>query len=104
MACRVDIVNDIFGNNDLDAGRIDGLRQAAKDYLGVNKGTIDAIRRRVLTMGSHDPMLDLLGQYLAERFPGTSLASANVGSLSFFSREFMPMPIVYSVSSRSQAS
>jgi putative molybdopterin biosynthesis protein len=32
-------------------------------------------------MGSHDPMLDLLAQYLALTYPGDHLASANVGSM-----------------------
>ena len=39
------------------------------------------IARTVVAVGSHDPMLDLLGQYLAVRHPGYRLASANVGSL-----------------------
>ena len=41
----------------------------------------EEIARTVVVVGSHDPMLDLLGQYLAVRFPGYRLASANVGSL-----------------------
>jgi putative molybdopterin biosynthesis protein len=41
----------------------------------------EQIARTVVAVGSHDPMLDLLGQYLAARFPGYRLASANVGSL-----------------------
>lgn len=39
------------------------------------------IQQSVLAMGSHDPMLDLLAQYLAEQFPGARLTSANVGSM-----------------------
>jgi putative molybdopterin biosynthesis protein len=35
----------------------------------------------VLAIGSHDPMLDLLGQHLVAQFPGTRLTSANVGSM-----------------------
>ena len=41
----------------------------------------EEIAQTVVVVGSHDPMLDLLGQYLAVRFPGYRLASANVGSL-----------------------
>jgi len=70
--------------------RADGLVQIPRYCEGLDIGeesevilysTIDAIRKRVFAMGSHDPLLDLLGQYLAEGFPGTSLASANVGSM-----------------------
>jgi len=39
------------------------------------------IRQTLLTMGSHDPMLDLLAQYLAVQHEGQRLVSANVGSL-----------------------
>jgi len=41
----------------------------------------EVLARTVLAVGSHDPMLDLLGQYVASRYPGWRLASANVGSL-----------------------
>jgi putative molybdopterin biosynthesis protein len=70
--------------------RADGLVQVPRFSEGLNIGqeaevilyrAIDGVRKRVLAMGSHDPMLDLLSQYYAEQFPGFSLASANVGSM-----------------------
>ncbi|MBN1311297.1 MAG: molybdopterin biosynthesis protein [Anaerolineae bacterium] len=39
------------------------------------------IARTIVHIGSHDMTLDLLAQFLAERFPGMRLSSANVGSL-----------------------
>jgi putative molybdopterin biosynthesis protein len=42
---------------------------------------LDAIRKTILAIGSHDPMLDLLAQYMAIQFPGSRLASVNVGSM-----------------------
>ena len=39
------------------------------------------IKRTIVAIGSHDMTLDLLAQFLAERAPGSRLASANVGSL-----------------------
>ena len=39
------------------------------------------MQRTLLITGSHDPMLDLLAQYLAMQHPGSRLASANVGSM-----------------------
>ncbi len=59
--------------------RADGLVQIPRYSEGLDIGqesevilysTIDAVRQRVLALGSHDPLLDLLGQHLAERFPG----------------------------------
>lgn len=70
--------------------RADGLLHVPRFSEGVDMGsTVDAllyrsredIERTVVVVGSHDPMLDLLGQYLSVRFPGYRLASANVGSL-----------------------
>jgi len=70
--------------------RADGLLHIPRFSEGVDAGSsvevmlfrpLEAIRRTVVAIGSHDPMLDLLGQYLAARFPGYRLASANVGSL-----------------------
>jgi putative molybdopterin biosynthesis protein len=70
--------------------RADGLVRIPRFSEGLDMGQEadvllycrpELVRRRVLALGSHDPMLDLLGQYLAEGFPGTSLASANVGSM-----------------------
>jgi putative molybdopterin biosynthesis protein len=39
------------------------------------------VERTVVAIGSHDLVLDLLAQFLAERAPGTRLASANAGSM-----------------------
>lgn len=70
--------------------RADGLLHIPRFSEGLNAGSevevllyrsLDEIARTVVAVGSHDPMLDLLGQYLAVRFPGYRLASANVGSL-----------------------
>lgn len=70
--------------------RADGLLHIPRFSEGLNMGSEvevllyrapEDIARTVVAVGSHDPMLDLLGQYLAVRFPGYRLASANVGSL-----------------------
>jgi putative molybdopterin biosynthesis protein len=70
--------------------RADGLLHIPRFSEGLNAGSeVDVllyrapedIARTVVAVGSHDPMLDLLGQFLATRFPGYRLASANVGSL-----------------------
>ena len=70
--------------------RADGLLHVPRFSEGFDRGaeveillyrTPEEIARTVVAVGSHDPMLDLLGQYLAVRFPGYRLASANVGSL-----------------------
>jgi len=70
--------------------RADGLLHVPRFSEGLNAGTEvevmlfrppEAIAQTVVVVGSHDPMLDLLGQFLAVRFPGFRLASANVGSL-----------------------
>jgi putative molybdopterin biosynthesis protein len=70
--------------------RADGLLHIPRFSEGLNAGSeIDVmlyrssedIARTVIAVGSHDPMLDLLGQFLALRFPGYRLSSANVGSL-----------------------
>jgi putative molybdopterin biosynthesis protein len=70
--------------------RADGLLHIPRFSDGLNTGSEvevllyrspEDITRTVVVVGSHDPMLDLLGQYLAVRFPGYRLASANVGSL-----------------------
>lgn len=42
---------------------------------------VDVIKQTVVAVGSHDPMLDLLAQFLAARFPGYRLVSTNAGSL-----------------------
>ena len=68
--------------------RADGLAHIPRFSEGVNMGqpvevmlyrAFDVIRRSILAMGSHDPMLDLLAQFMAER--GQRLVSANVGSM-----------------------
>jgi putative molybdopterin biosynthesis protein len=70
--------------------RADGLLHIPRFSEGVDMGReVDVllfrspqeIAQTVVAVGSHDPMLDLLGQFLAVRFPGYRLASANVGSL-----------------------
>jgi putative molybdopterin biosynthesis protein len=70
--------------------RADGLAHIPRFSEGVDMGQpveillyrpLDAIQRAILAMGSHDPMLDLLGQYLASSYPGDHLTSANVGSM-----------------------
>ncbi len=70
--------------------RADGLLHIPRFSEGIDIGrevevllyrSAEAIAQTVVAVGSHDPMLDLLGQYLATRFPGYRLASANVGSL-----------------------
>jgi putative molybdopterin biosynthesis protein len=70
--------------------RAEGLLHVPRFSEGLNAGsevevllyrTKEEIAQTVVAVGSHDPMLDLLGQFLAVRFPGYRLASANVGSL-----------------------
>jgi putative molybdopterin biosynthesis protein len=70
--------------------RADGLAHIPRFSEGVDMGaTVDvtlyrdrhAIQRTVLTMGSHDPMLDLLAQHLATQHASYALTSANVGSM-----------------------
>lgn len=70
--------------------RADGLLHVPRFSEGLDAGNEVEVRlyrspediaRTVVVVGSHDPMLDLLGQFLAVRFPGYRLASANVGSL-----------------------
>ncbi|MEO1166385.1 MAG: molybdopterin biosynthesis protein [Chloroflexota bacterium] len=70
--------------------RADGLAHIPRFSEGVNMGddvnvllyrTMHEIQKTVLTMGSHDMMLDLLAQHLASDFPSSYLTSANVGSM-----------------------
>lgn len=70
--------------------RADGLAHIPRFSEGIDIGgtveviiyhTLETIRRTVLAMGSHDPMIDLLGQFLATLFPGYRLASNHVGSM-----------------------
>lgn len=58
----------------------EGLDAAAKVKIRLYRSQ-QQIERTTVVVGSHDPMLDLLGQYVALRFPGERLSSANVGSL-----------------------
>ncbi len=54
----------------------------AGEWVGVNLlRSRQDIARTVVAIGSHDLALDLLSNALAQREPGASLASANVGSL-----------------------
>lgn len=70
--------------------RADGLAHIPRFSEGVDmRDEVDVflyrslhdIQQTVLTMGSHDPMLDLLSQFIATQHPGTRLTSANVGSM-----------------------
>jgi putative molybdopterin biosynthesis protein len=70
--------------------RADGIVRIPRFSEGLQAGdavtvhlyrTPGEIDRTLVAIGSHDLSLDLLGQFLAERSPGTRLASANVGSL-----------------------
>jgi putative molybdopterin biosynthesis protein len=70
--------------------RADGLARIPRFSEGVHAGsTVDVellrgmseIRQTVVAIGSHDLALDLLSNALARHAPGSSLASANVGSL-----------------------
>jgi putative molybdopterin biosynthesis protein len=70
--------------------RADGLARIPRFSEGVDAGQtidvllyrpLDVIRKTVMAMGSHDPMLDLLAQFLATRHPEYRLVSANVGSM-----------------------
>jgi putative molybdopterin biosynthesis protein len=70
--------------------RADGLAHVPRFSEGVDVGremqvilyrTTDEIQHTAITIGSHDPMLDLLAQFLSLHYPGDRLNSANVGSL-----------------------
>lgn len=70
--------------------RADGLAHIPRFSEGVPMGATvdvmlyrneDAIDRTLLTMGSHDPLLDLLAQHLTTQHAGYHLTSANVGSM-----------------------
>ena len=70
--------------------RADGLAHIPRFSEGVDAGqnvdvllyrSLEDIQRAVMVMGSHDPMLDLLAQFLAIRFPGDRLVSGHVGSM-----------------------
>ncbi len=70
--------------------RADGLARIPRFSEGVEQGgsvevmlyrPADDIGQTVLIMGSHDPMIDLWGQFLAASLPGYRLASGHVGSM-----------------------
>lgn len=70
--------------------RADGLAHVPRFSEGVDVGREvevmlyrrpDEIQNTAMFIGSHDPMLDLLGQFLSGYYPGARLSSANVGSL-----------------------
>ncbi len=70
--------------------RADGLAHIPRFSEGVEQGGVvdvllyrsaEDIRHTVLIMGSHDPLIDLWGQYFAASLPGYRLASSHVGSL-----------------------
>ncbi|GIK64501.1 MAG: molybdopterin biosynthesis protein [Chloroflexota bacterium] len=69
--------------------KADGLAHIPRFSEGVDTGQpidvllyrpLHEIQQTILAMGSHDPMLDLLAEFLAIHYPGYRLASANVGS------------------------
>lgn len=70
--------------------RADGLAHIPRFSEGVDMGQVvdvqlyrplALIQQTILAMGSHDPMLDLLGQFIANTYPTRRLTSANVGSM-----------------------
>jgi putative molybdopterin biosynthesis protein len=70
--------------------RADGIVRIPRFSEGVHAGeevTVELYRdpadieRTIVAIGSHDLVLDLLAQFVAERAPGMRLASANAGSL-----------------------
>ncbi len=70
--------------------RADGLARVPRMSEGVHAGAPvevellrrpEEVRRTIVAIGSHDLTLDLLASVLAQRHPGMSLSSSNVGSL-----------------------
>jgi putative molybdopterin biosynthesis protein len=70
--------------------RSDGIVRIPRFSEGVHAGeevTVELYRdpgdieRTIVAIGSHDLVLDVLAQFLAERAPGLRLTSANAGSL-----------------------
>ena len=68
----------------------DGLAHIPRFHEGVDRGgalkvqlyqPLSLIRRTLMVMGSHDPMLDLLARHLRLRSAALRLVSVNVGSL-----------------------
>lgn len=67
-----------------------GMLRIPRDREGYGEGaevavelwrTPEEIERTTVITGSHDVTLDILGNFLRQRFPGASLSSAHVGSL-----------------------
>ncbi len=70
--------------------RADGVVRIPRGEQGFEPGAsvtvslfrpVEALRRTIVAIGSHDLTLDLLADELGRRQPGWSLSSANVGSL-----------------------
>ena len=70
--------------------RADGLAHIPRFHEGVDRGgrlgvalyqPLSAIRRTLMVMGSHDPMLDLLATHLRLRSAAARMVSVNVGSI-----------------------
>lgn len=70
--------------------RADGLAHIPRFNEGVNAGqaldvmlyqSLQSIQHTILAIGSHDPMLDMLGQFITMKFPEVRFTSANVGSM-----------------------
>ena len=70
--------------------RADGLAHIPRFQEGFDRGDTIAVQlyrdlpivyNTLMAIGSHDPMLDLLGQYLSLHYPHLRLNSANVGSM-----------------------
>jgi len=69
--------------------RADGIVRLPRFSEGVNAGdTVEAellrplaeIERTIVCIGSHDPAIDVLANFIARRHPGRRLSAANVGS------------------------
>ncbi|MCE2473936.1 MAG: molybdopterin biosynthesis protein, partial [Anaerolineae bacterium] len=70
--------------------RADGLAHIPRFHEGVDRGgrlsvalyqPLSAIKRTLMVMGSHDPMLDLLATHLLLRSAPARIVSVNVGSI-----------------------
>jgi putative molybdopterin biosynthesis protein len=69
--------------------RADGLVRIPRFSEGVNTGDMvevellrrqDEIERTIVCIGSHDPAIDVLANWISRTFPGHRLAAANAGS------------------------
>ena len=69
--------------------RADGLVRIPRFSEGANVGDIvtvellrrpDEIENTIVCIGSHDPAIDVIGNYVSRTFPGHRLTAANVGS------------------------